>query len=110
MFPQTTIISAAFEGGVVLGADSRTTTGSYIANRVTNKITPLCDNVYILRSGTAADTQAISRYVEHFADEHSTTLGEPGICDVKTVATLVGQIAYQNKDRLSAGTFTFIIL
>jgi hypothetical protein len=28
-------------GGVVLGADSRTSTGSYVANRVTDKITPL---------------------------------------------------------------------
>lgn len=28
-------------GGVVLGADSRTSSGSYVANRVQDKITPL---------------------------------------------------------------------
>lgn len=38
---QTTIMAASFDGGVVLGADSRTSTGSYVANRVTDKITPL---------------------------------------------------------------------
>ena len=34
-------MAAAFDGGVVIGADSRTTTGSYIANRVTDKLTQL---------------------------------------------------------------------
>ena len=29
--PGTTIMAVQFDGGVVLGADSRTTTGSYIA-------------------------------------------------------------------------------
>eukprot|EP00889_Picochlorum_renovo_P007458 jgi/Picre1/34488/NNA_001956.t1 len=42
----TTIMAATFEGGVVLGADSRTSTGSYVANRVTNKITALSDRIY----------------------------------------------------------------
>lgn len=35
-----------------------------IANRVTDKITPLADNIYICRSGSAADTQNLSRYVQ----------------------------------------------
>ena len=83
----TSIIAVTFKGGVILGADSRTSTGSYIANRVADKvcfmrfylscllgvdprmhmpmqITPLADKVYILRSGSAADTQAISSYVQ----------------------------------------------
>ena len=88
----TSIIAVTFKGGVILGADSRTSTGSYIANRVADKvgvqyltvcamqssrslhfvmaaacamqITPLADKVYILRSGSAADTQAISGYVQ----------------------------------------------
>lgn len=42
---QTTIMAVTFDGGVVLGADSRTSTGSYIANRVTDKLTQLTDNV-----------------------------------------------------------------
>ena len=51
-------MAVAFEGGVVVGADSRTTTGSYIANRVTDKLTYLHERIYCCRSGSAADTQA----------------------------------------------------
>ena len=38
-------MAASFPGGVVLGADSRTSTGSYVANRVTNKLTQLAEKV-----------------------------------------------------------------
>ena len=41
----TTIMAITFDGGVTLGADSRTSTGNYIANRVTDKLTQLTDNV-----------------------------------------------------------------
>jgi 20S proteasome subunit beta 1 len=34
----TSIIAVSFNGGVILGADSRTSTGSYIANRVADKV------------------------------------------------------------------------
>lgn len=34
----TTIIAVAFAGGVVLGADSRTSSGSYVVNRVADKV------------------------------------------------------------------------
>ena len=42
---QTTIVAACFNGGVVLGADSRTSNGNYVANRVTDKLTQLTDRV-----------------------------------------------------------------
>ncbi len=50
-------MAVEYAGGVVLGADSRTTTGSYIANRVSDKITPIHDRIWVCRSGSAADTQ-----------------------------------------------------
>ena len=31
-------MAVTFDGGVVLGADSRTSTGSYVANRVSDKV------------------------------------------------------------------------
>ncbi|GLC46633.1 hypothetical protein PLESTB_001761900 [Pleodorina starrii] len=97
----TSIIAVTFNGGVILGADSRTSTGNYIANRVTDKITPLCDNVYTLRSGSAADTQAIAGYVQHFIAQHQAEEGDQ--ITVKTVANLVKMMAYNNKDFLQAG-------
>jgi 20S proteasome subunit beta 1 len=60
----TTIMAVPFAGGVVLGADSRVSTGTYIANRVSDKIAQLHDNIFCCRSGSAADTQALTDYVK----------------------------------------------
>ena len=58
----TTVVAVAYDGGVVVGADSRVSMGTYINNRASNKITPLTDNVWLLRSGSAADAQAVADY------------------------------------------------
>ncbi|CCO30599.1 20S proteasome subunit beta 1 [Rhizoctonia solani AG-1 IB] len=62
----TSIMAVQFKGGVVIGADSRTTTGSYIANRVTDKLTHVHDRIYCCRSGSAADTQAVASIVHYY--------------------------------------------
>lgn len=67
---QTSIMAAEFDGGVVIGADSRTTTGAYIANRVTDKLTRVTDHIYCCRSGSAADTQAIADIVSYHLGFH----------------------------------------
>lgn len=41
---------------------------AYIANRVTDKLTKVCDNIYCCRSGSAADTQAITDIVSYYMD------------------------------------------
>jgi 20S proteasome subunit beta 1 len=97
----TTIIAVQFDGGVVLGADSRTSSGSYVANRVQDKITPLLDNVYLCRSGSASDTQAIASYVQFYLAQHQAERGGP--VRVETAATLAMQMAYSNKNMLQAG-------
>lgn len=94
---QTTIMAATFNGGVVLGADSRTSTGNYVANRVTDKLTPLAENVYVCRSGSAADTQNLSSYVQHFLAQHRLELDQE--VGVKTAAQLAKNLVYQNKVR-----------
>ena len=66
---QTSIMAVKFDGGVI-GADSRTSTGAYIANRVSDKVTAIDDRIYVCRSGSAADTQAISDYVTYFMAGH----------------------------------------
>lgn len=58
----TTVVAVAYDGGVVLGADSRVSTGTYVSNRASDKLTPLSDFVWLLRSGSAADTQAVADY------------------------------------------------
>lgn len=50
----TTLVAARFEGGVVIGADSRTSQGSFVANRLTDKISPVAPSIFLARSGSSA--------------------------------------------------------
>nr|ABK92997.1 unknown [Populus trichocarpa] len=97
----TTIIGVTYNGGVVLGADSRTSTGIYVANRASDKITQLTDNVYLCRSGSAADSQTVSDYVRYFLHQHTIQLGQPAT--VKVAANLVRLLSYSNKNMLQTG-------
>jgi len=94
-------MAATFSGGVILGADSRTSTGDFVANRAADKITPLADKVWICRSGSAADTQNVSWTVSHALEQHCQMTQEP--CDVRTAANIVREVVYSYKDRLQAG-------
>ncbi|KAJ2162922.1 Proteasome subunit beta type-1 [Coemansia sp. RSA 552] len=97
----TTIMAVKFDGGVVLGADSRTSTGTYIANRVTDKLTKVDERIYCCRSGSAADTQAVADIVKYHLDLYTAQHGEPPT--VSVAAALFQEICYQNRDNLSAG-------
>ncbi|KAF8076232.1 nucleophile aminohydrolase, partial [Lyophyllum atratum] len=97
----TSIMAVQFDGGVVIGADSRTTTGSYIANRVTDKLTHVHDRIYCCRSGSAADTQAVADIVHYSLQMYSQTAGEPP--SVHHAASVFQKLCYENKDQLSAG-------
>merc|ERR1712195_235778 len=95
----TSIMAVSYTGdggGVVLGADSRTSTGSYIANRASDKITPICDNVCVCRSGSVADTQALASLVCHYIRQHKLEIGENP--EVSTVAKLFNMIECNNGD------------
>ncbi|XP_072175286.1 proteasome subunit beta type-6-like [Diadema setosum] len=97
----TTIMAVEFDGGVVIGADSRTTTGSYVANRVTDKLTKVHDRIYCCRSGSAADTQAIADIVSYLVEFHSINQNEPPL--VHTAANLFRNRCYDYRDQLVAG-------
>ena len=60
-----------YSDGVVLGADSRSTTGSYVSNRISDKLTKVSEYIYCCRSGSAADTQAIADIVKYHLDFYS---------------------------------------
>ena len=65
----TTIMALPFQDGVVVCADSRTSTGTYVANRVSDKLVQLSDKIYCCRSGSAADTQALTDYVHYYLQQ-----------------------------------------
>uniref|UniRef100_A0A672K9K8 Proteasome subunit beta n=1 Tax=Sinocyclocheilus grahami TaxID=75366 RepID=A0A672K9K8_SINGR len=95
------IMAVEFEGGVVIGADSRTTTGAYIANRVTDKLTPIHERIFCCRSGSAADTQAIADAVTYQLGFHSIELDEAPL--VQTAASLFREMCYRYREELMAG-------
>jgi len=97
----TTLVAVEFDGGVVLGADSRTSMGTYVANRVTDKLTPVTENIYACRSGSAADTQAVTDIVRYKLEFFQVELGEPA--PVHTAAHLFKEICYEYRDQLTAG-------
>jgi 20S proteasome subunit beta 1 len=97
----TTIMAAVFDGGVIMGADSRTSTGQYVANRASRKISKVHDKIFVCRCGSAADTQALTGFVLNYLGQHAIELGKPPA--VKTAANLFKMIAYNNKDHLMAG-------
>lgn len=65
----TTIMAIACGNSVILGADSRVSTGAYVANRVSDKIAQLSEHIYCCRSGSAADTQFLTDVVKHFLQQ-----------------------------------------
>ncbi|KAL2716752.1 proteasome subunit beta type-6 [Vespula squamosa] len=97
----TSIMAVEFNGGVVIGADSRATTGAYISNRFADKLTRVTDYIYCCRSGSAADTQAIADIVEYHLGLHRMELGTQPL--VETAANVFREMCYNYRDSLMAG-------
>ena len=72
-----------------------------MANRVSDKLTPLHDKIYCCRSGSAADTQALSDYARRALSDHALIKG--GAPTVSAAAHVFRKMCYSNKDRLLAG-------
>jgi 20S proteasome subunit beta 1 len=94
-------MAVEFNGGVIIGADSRTSTGSYVANRVTDKLTRITDKIYCCRSGSAADTQAIADIVSYstyyFENQNNRD------AHVSEVAAEFRKFCYNYRDTITAG-------
>ncbi|CCW65263.1 unnamed protein product [Phytomonas sp. EM1] len=97
----TTILAVSYKGGVVLAADSRTSSGSYVVNRTSNKLTKLSKYIYCCRSGSAADTQALAERVSNYLESYQTEIERE--VNVTTVANIFHKMCYMNRWRISAG-------
>ncbi|KAJ9113992.1 hypothetical protein QFC22_005810 [Naganishia vaughanmartiniae] len=88
----TSIMAVAFEGGVVLGADSRTTTGSYIVSGL-QTYPNVRDQAHLFLNLC----NTFHYHAQFYAAQHDS---RP---PVHTIASLFQSLCYENKDRLSAG-------
>lgn len=59
----TTIVGLVYKDGVVLGADTRATGGSEVADKNCEKIHYLAPNIYCCGAGTAADTEKTTELI-----------------------------------------------
>ncbi|XP_057684233.1 proteasome subunit beta type-9-like isoform X1 [Corythoichthys intestinalis] len=96
----TTIIAIEFDGGVVLGSDSRVTAGQSVVNRVMNKLSPLRPKIYSALSGSAADAEAMADHLRYQLQLHCLEIEEEP--RVGAVATLVKSISYRYRDEMAA--------
>jgi 20S proteasome subunit beta 2 len=96
----TTIVGMTYDGGVVLGADTRATGGSEVAEKNCEKIHYLAPNIYCCGAGTAADTEKtteiISSQLELLRmDTHSSSR-------VVTACTLLKRMLFKYQGHISA--------
>eukprot|EP01029_Cantina_marsupialis_P024729 TRINITY_DN6421_c0_g1_i1.p1 TRINITY_DN6421_c0_g1~~TRINITY_DN6421_c0_g1_i1.p1 ORF type:complete len:214 (-),score=46.53 TRINITY_DN6421_c0_g1_i1:229-870(-) len=97
----TSIIAVRYKDGVVLAADSRTSMGTFVSNRVSDKLTPIHDRIYCCRSGSAADTQAVADIVKKVMKTHALDIKR--LPTVKSAANIFRSICYKYKEQLMAG-------
>merc|ERR1711964_270457 len=93
-----TIMGCIFDGGIVMGADTRVSTGRYVANRASRKVSQVHDRIFVCRSGSAADTQALTGFVKHHIAQHAVEICELPL--VQSAANFFQIFAYGNKDML----------
>lgn len=72
----TTICGAIFEGGVVLGADTRATEDTIVADKNCSKIHFLAPNIYCCGAGTAADTEYTTKMISSQLELHALSTGK----------------------------------
>jgi len=93
-------MAITYDGGVLLGADSRTSSGVYVANRVADKIWPISKNIFALKSGSAADTQFLLQITKNYVSQFAIEYGDLPL--VKVATRVLQQYQYEYKDHLSA--------
>jgi len=95
----TTLVALEYPEGVVIGADSRTSKGTFVANRVADKLTQVTDQIYCCRAGSAADTQTVADVVAYHLGFYEMEMGEPAT--VKTAANVFRDLSYNYRDQMS---------
>uniref|UniRef100_A0A7S3UXB1 proteasome endopeptidase complex n=1 Tax=Heterosigma akashiwo TaxID=2829 RepID=A0A7S3UXB1_HETAK len=99
----TTIAGVVFQGGVVLGADTRATGGSIVQDRNCAKIHPLARRVWCCGAGTSADVDFLMRRTETALETERRLNGPEGpAVRAATARRLLGRLLLAAPGRLSA--------
>jgi len=96
----TTIVGTVFEGGVVLGADTRATAGTEVADKFCEKIHYLAPNIYCCGAGTAADTEKTTELISSQLD--LLRMSTQSQSRVVTACTMLKRMLFRYQGHVSA--------
>merc|ERR1719163_1302280 len=96
----TTITGVCFKGGVVLGADTRSTNGETVADKNCEKIHYIAPNIYCCGAGTAADTQQVTDMISSQLALHRMAANRQS--RVATSLAMLKQYLYRYQGHVSA--------
>lgn len=88
------------QDGVILGADTRSTAGTVVADKNCEKIHPITDKIFCCGAGTAADCEMVTGMVSSTMKLHQYATGRPA--RVVTVKTLLSQHLFQYQGYIGA--------
>eukprot|EP01134_Creolimax_fragrantissima_P001332 CFRG1332T1 len=96
----TTIVGLIYKDGVVLGADTRATDGSTVADKNCEKIHYIAPNIYCCGAGTAADTENTTNLISSQLELHRLSTGRPS--RVRTACKLLKTTLFRYQGHVSA--------
>ncbi|OXU28214.1 hypothetical protein TSAR_011725 [Trichomalopsis sarcophagae] len=96
----TTIVGIIYKDGVILGADTRATEGSIVADKKSEKIHYLAKNMYCCGAGTAADTEMTTEMISSQLELHRLNTGR--IVPVVTASKLLKQLLFRHQGHIGA--------
>jgi 20S proteasome subunit beta 2 len=96
----TTIAGVIFKDGVILGADTRATEDTIVADKNCAKIHFISNNIYCCGAGTAADTEMTTNLIASQLELHRLNTGrEPRVC---TANRMLKQMLFRYQGYISA--------
>jgi len=96
----TTIVGITYKDGVILGADTRATNASIVADKNCEKIHYLASNMYCCGAGTAADTEMTTLSVASQLELHRLNTGRK--VPVAVACRLLKQMLFRYQGHIGA--------
>ncbi|KAH7368297.1 proteasome component PUP1 [Plectosphaerella cucumerina] len=96
----TTIVGCIFDGGVVIAADTRATSGPIVADKNCEKLHYIAPQIWCAGAGTAADTEFTTAIISSNLELHSLSTGRKP--RVVTCMTMLKQHLFQYQGHIGA--------
>jgi len=96
----TTIVGCIYDGGVVIAADTRATSGPIVADKNCEKLHYISPNIWCAGAGTAADTEFTTSLISSQLELHSLSTGRKP--RVVTCMTLLKQHLFRYQGHIGA--------